>query len=334
MQKKLILESRAKCQLGGPDSDENEHLSVHSQHPDICPEPGYLHRLYADAFQEFGTLHRLEQCAGWVLERQIRGTAAHDAMGLYPLFCCQDWHALAQDLDTHGERWVSLALVADPFGNYDESLLNMLFDVVLPYKEHYVADTEVPLDSFVSKSHYKNARRALNKVDVEVCPTPLVYLDEWIKLFSVLADRHDIRGLRAFSPDSFEKQLRVPGMVMFRAIREERTVGMDLWYVQDNVAQGHLVAFNDEGYSMSASYATKWTLLNYFVGKVRWVNFGGLPGSASPSAQGLGHFKQGWANTTRKAYFCGRIFDQERYDSLSHQLPETNFFPAYRAGEL
>ena len=122
-------------------------------------------------------------------------------------------------------------------------------------------------------------------------------------------------------------------MVMFRAVHEGRTVGLDLWYVQDDVAQGHLVAFSDEGYSLSASYATKWTLLNYFVGKARWVNFGGLPGSADESERRLGQFKRGWANTTRKAYFCGRIFDSQAYDALSQCAPETSFFPAYRAGD-
>jgi hypothetical protein len=122
-------------------------------------------------------------------------------------------------------------------------------------------------------------------------------------------------------------------MVMFRAARGGRTLGLDLWYVQDDVAQGHLVAFNDEGYELSAAYATKWTLLNHFVGKVRWVNLGGLPGSADQGDRGLGHFKRGWANTTRKAYLCGRVFDRRTYDGLSRSAPEQTFFPAYRAGD-
>lgn len=115
---------------------------------------------------------------------------------------------------------------------------------------------------------------------------------------------------------------------MFLAIHEGRTIGLDLWYVQDDVAQEHLVAFSDEGYLLSASYATKWTSLNSFVGEARWVNFGGLPGSADEPERGLRHFKRGWANTTRKAYFYGRSFDRQAYDALSQCVPETSFFPA------
>ncbi|WP_111414178.1 GNAT family N-acetyltransferase [Billgrantia lactosivorans] len=293
---------------------------------------GYLHPCYAESFLGFGEPRGLESSGGWILERAIPGAAARDAMGLYPLFCCRDWTALRRDLELEGARWVSLALVADPFGEYDRRLLERTFDIVQPYKEHFVADTSVPLEAFVSSSHRSNARRALRKVEVEVCEEPARFMDDWVALFDVLARRHDIHGLRAFSRAAFERQLRVPGLVMFRAVHGGRTVGLDLWYVQDDVAQGHLVAFNDEGYALSASYATKWTLLNYFAGRVRWVNFGGLPGSADPST-GLGHFKRGWSNTTRKAYFCGSIFDHQAYERLAGSVPQTSFFPAYRAGE-
>ncbi|MDI5891874.1 GNAT family N-acetyltransferase [Halomonas rhizosphaerae] len=293
---------------------------------------GYLHPLYAESFKEFGDPHALKHSGGWALERAIPNTDRYDAMGLYPLFCCSNWSELHRDLEAQRGRWVSIALVTDPFGDYDQVMLEKTFDVVMPYKDHYVADTSVPLEKFVSKSHRSNARRALRKLDVEVCTNPASYVDDWIKLYGVLAQKHDIQGLTAFSRSAFEKQLQVPGMVMFRAVHNGETVGLDLWYVQNDVAQGHLVAFNDQGYALSASYATKWTMLNYFSDKVRWINLGGLPGTGEESSSGLGHFKSGWANTTRKVYFCGRILDRQAYDSLIKGSSRTTFFPAYRVG--
>jgi len=298
---------------------------------------GYLHPLYAQSFEHLGRPVGLGQSGGWLIERAIGRTGRHDVAGVYPLFCCRDWKALPEDLARHGLTWVSLAAVTDPFGDYDRALLDRAFDTVAPYKEHYVADMAVPLESFVSKSHRTNARRALRNVEVEVCPDPSARIDEWVDLYSVLVTKHEIRGLRAFSRAAFAKQLSVPGLVMFRAAHADRTVGLDLWYVQNDVAHGHLAAFSEDGYRLRASYATKWTLLTHFAANgVRWVNFGGLPGlPGSPGSDGggLGHFKQGWSNTLRMTYLCGRIFDGKAYDELTRGAPETSYFPAYRAGE-
>ena len=123
---------------------------------------------------------------------------------------------------------------------------------------------------------------------------------------------------------------------MFRASHAGETVGMDLWYVQGDVAQGHLVAMNDQGYRLRASYATKWELLHYFAGKVRWINFGGVPGMGLAAEPGLAHFKRGWSNTTRQAYFCGRVLDPDGYRDLEGRESSRglDYFPAYRQGTL
>ena len=296
--------------------------------------PGYRSALYAEAFTAFGTPRSLCDSGGWLLRRPIAQTGLSDAMGLYPLFCCADWSAVAADLRRDCADCVSVMLVSDPLGDYDEDLLRRSFDRVHPFKDHFIADLTEPLDSFVSKSHRQNARRALNKVDVELCETPMQFLDDWIELYAVLADKHDVHGMRAFSRDSFEQQFRVPGLVMFRASRDGETVGLDLWYVDGDIAQGHLAAFSKTGYACSASYATKWTLLNYFADKVRWVNFGGVAGATGQGAQGLQHFKTGWGNTTRRTYICGSVFDRAAYRDLTRGRAETSYFPAYREGEL
>lgn len=295
---------------------------------------GYRSGLYAESFLEFGEVVYLPRSRGWLLERRISGTDHIDATGLYPLFCCQNWSALEADLREQDRGWVSVTLVADPLGDFDNDVLRASFDVVHSFKEHYIADSSHTPESYVSRSHRQNARRALRKMEVAFCPEPLTYLDDWIETYRFLSAKHDITGVRAFSPEAFEKQLAAPGMVMFRASKNGATVGLDLWYVDGDTAQGHLAAFTDVGYRLAASYATKWTLINYFgdLG-VRYVNLGGLPGVTSTEGSGLEHFKLGWTNTVRKSFICGKVLNPEVYHRLSANMPQTNFFPAYRSGD-
>lgn len=96
---------------------------------------GYLHRRYAESFIGFGTPRELPRCGGWILERKIPGFSYHDGMGCYPIFACMDWSQLHIDLGHIGDDLVSLALVTDPFGEYDEALLNRSFgERVFPFK--------------------------------------------------------------------------------------------------------------------------------------------------------------------------------------------------------
>ena len=90
-----------------------------SQLTEPATHQGYAHPFYAASLAEFGAPLRLPRCGGWVLERSVPGGHARDAMGCYPLFVCQDWRALAADLDDL-DGPVSLSLVSDPFGDYDE----------------------------------------------------------------------------------------------------------------------------------------------------------------------------------------------------------------------
>ncbi len=310
----------------------NTPLSAVAPMPQV-PEVGYRSLAYADAFSDYGRLCSLPRSGGWMLERRIANSDRSDAMGLYPLLCCSDWSAVGDDLEGYGADWVSVTAVTDPLGDYDEAMLRRSFDRVQPFKDHFVAEMTEPPEIFVKKSHRQNARRALRKVDVEVCTDPMEYIDDWMDLWAVLTKKHAITGIRAFSRQSFVRQFSAPGMVAFRASLDGETVGLDLWYVDGDQAQGHLVAFNEKGYANSASYATKWTLLHYFYDRVRWVNFGGVAGIEGTGASGLEHFKRGWSNTTRKSYFCGRVFDDAVYRELTRDLPVTSFFPAYRAGE-
>jgi len=77
---------------------------------------GYLHPDYAASLAEFGQPLELLQSHGWLLKRRIPGTDYYDGMGCYPLFCCQDWKMLNNDLKTLENDLVSASLVTDPLG--------------------------------------------------------------------------------------------------------------------------------------------------------------------------------------------------------------------------
>jgi hypothetical protein len=297
---------------------------------------GYAHADYAASLASFGTPRHLSRCDGWILERQIPGTPYRDAIGPYPLFSCRDWSLLAQDLDEIGTDLVSLMVVPAPFDGYSRPLLEGCFTQVRPFKSHYVTDLTQPIDKIIKKSHKGTVARAVKKVEVSCCADPVAQLAKWNELFDVLIKRHDITGIRAFSPEAFAKQLAIPGMVMFDARANGETVGLDLWYLQGNVAYGHLVAFSERGYALRASYATKWFMLNYFVGKARWVDLGGGPGANAQGTDGLSIFKQGWSTGTVPVPVCCRVFNQAVYDELTiaRGAQTSDYFPAYRAGEL
>lgn len=271
-----------------------------------------------------------------MLERNIPGAHARDAMGCYPIFVCRDWSGLEADLNEL-DGLVSLSLVTDPFGDYDEDYLRRCFgDVAIPFKSHFVIDLNRPIDAVVSRHHRYYARRALERVSVERCDLPEQYLDVWNELYSNLVARHDLQGIKAFSRDAFAIQLRIPGMVMLRAICEGATVGAHLWYCQGDVAHSHLAAVSIRGYEAMASYALHWCAIETFTGDVSWLNLGAGSGLAGDTGGGLTAFKRGWATETRTAYFCGRVFDRAKYDELTaaRHLSRGSYFPAYRDGEF
>jgi len=297
---------------------------------------GHAHPDYARAFGEFGTPRELPRCGGWVLEREISGTEYRDAMGCYPLFACQNWSHLKEDLDALGKDLVSVAMVPDPLSAYDLSDLEAAFDFVKPFKEHVVIDLTGPWQSAVTRHHRLEVRRAFKVIEVKRCANSQDYLDDWVRLYGHLVDRHGITGLRAFSRRSLSLQLDVPGASFLVAIHQDVVVGALLLYRYGDVAYVHLTAVDDVGYRLGASYALWWTAMEYCADKTHWFNLSGVPGVDEKGGEGLRWFKQGWSRETRTSYFCGRIFDSEAYDLLTRTKgasPEP-YFPSYRAGEF
>jgi hypothetical protein len=298
---------------------------------------GYLDPEYAGSLKEFGVPCQLPRSGAWVLERPIPGSPYRDAMGCYPLLACQDWTKLPEDLAALGEKWVSLSFVADPFGDFDPADLQSYFtDVFFPFKQHYVIDLDLPLDEIGGQRRRKHARRALRQVEIEITEDPIRYKDDWTDLYGNLIRKHNIQGIRKFSPQSFQKLLSIPGAVLIRALIDGKTVGAQIYLVQKDVVHVHLGASTEQGYEIGITYALEWASLEYFKGKARWLNLGGGVGISGSEADGLGQYKSGWATGTRWTYFCGRVFNRAQYDELTHArgIGATAYFPAYRQGEF
>ena len=298
---------------------------------------GYNHSLYALSLKEFGEPRELPLCGGWILERKIPDTPYRDAIGCYPLFVCKDWSQIANDFENMGADWISVTLVADPFGNYDETLLHQCFrDLVIPFKNHFIADLQRPQNEIVSKHHRYYARKSLKNLIVEKTETPQDYVDEWVGLYRNISNKYNLTGMKAFSRDSFAKQLSIPEITMFRAICQNEVVGAQLWTIQGEVGYSHLTAISDKGYDLRASYAIYWYAIEYFRQRLRWLDLGAGAGLNSNEKDGLSEFKRGWSTDVRTAYLCGRINDREKYFGIATAkgLNGDDYFPAYRKGEF
>jgi hypothetical protein len=298
---------------------------------------GYLHPGYAKSLAAYGTPRELPRSGAWVLERAIPGSTYRDAMGCYPLFACRDWSGLKDDLNDLASDFVSVCLVPDPFGEYTEAQLRDCFpDRMVVFKQHYVLDTHCPIQETVSKSAQRNARAALRRVEVELCPHPSDYLNDWVRLYECLIRRHDLQGLHRFSREVFLEQMQIPGYLMFRAFSGQDSVGMMSWFVQGDTAYSHLACMDSVGYTSRAAYALYWSAIQHLGDVVRWIDFAGPAGSHHDNSNGLAEFKRQWSSGARPAYLCGRIFDHAKYDEIvrARGIRETDYFPAYRSGEL
>jgi hypothetical protein len=301
---------------------------------------GYLHPDYAYSLSKFGNPRELPHCKGWILERPILDTPLKDAMGCYPLFVCRDWAILREDIENTGSELISLAIVTDPFAVSTPEHLKKYFDIVRPFKKHYVANLSFKLDDFIDRthcSHYYYAQKSLEHMEVRICLQPLQYLDEWVKLYNNLVLRHKIKGISAFSPESFRIQLGLPGAILAVGLYGGEIVGAGLVMVQGQNSYFHLAAYSDTGYRIRASYGIFWKLFNHLQEQgVRLLDIGGTAGVEDDPKDGLSRFKKGWSNETRIVYLCGRIFDKNKYEMLCRKknISHTDYFPAYRLGEF
>ena len=297
---------------------------------------GYGSSAYVESLSEFGEPIYLSGSGGYLLKRTIADTSCIDAMGGYPLFFCDDWSALSGDLERLPDDVVSVSLVADPFGSYNVGMLNECFDVVNPFKCHYIVDLQCPADEVGNRSHRKQARKALKNIRVEVCREPRGFTEEWRRLYRTLKMRYNITGVRAFSQHSFQQQLSMPDVVVLQAFYANELVGAQIYYQQNDVMHCHLGAVNDLGYRTGAFYAMDYYSFAYFSDRALKLDLGGGAGLTGGRDDGLSLYKAGWSSETRPVYFCGRIIDPQKYASLSVAAgcADASYFPAYRNGEF
>jgi hypothetical protein len=298
---------------------------------------GYMHPNYAFSLREFGNPRELPRCGGWILEREIPGTPYKDAMGCYPLFSCRDWFKLHEDLEEMKSDLLSLALVTDPFGGFDQAYLARWFQIVKPFKKHLIADLSQNVEHFVIKHHRYYARKSLREVQVQIYEEPARYADAWEKLYRHLIKKKNISGIRAFSKDSFRAQMETPGIILVVAKLGRDVIGGNLIVICNNLAYSHLAAFSDVAYKSHASYGIYWIALKYLKERgIRYFDLGASAGLAENAKDGLAWFKAGWSNESRTVYFCGRIFNNRRYTTICRQknIGITDYFPAYRKGEF
>ena len=135
-----------------------------------------------------GTPLALPACGGWLIEQPIFATSFVDAIGVRPRFDCADWSRIHLDLAALAGRLVSVTLVADPFAAVNETGLRDVFEVVMPFKRHYVVDLDRA--TMLDRRHRHNLAWARNGVAVDVCDEPAAYLDEWCTLYDGLMRRH------------------------------------------------------------------------------------------------------------------------------------------------
>jgi hypothetical protein len=297
---------------------------------------GYLHPGYARSLSEFGSPTELPRSGGWFLKRNVPGYEAFDGIGCYPFLACQDWSALAADLEALSNDMVSFAAVLDPFGHYTLADLRSIFpEKAILFKDHYVADLTQPPHKIMSSHHRKGAEKVLREVEVEFHPQPIAYIEEWLRLFEFSVQRFNITGIRAYSRESLRQQLVIPGTFLSIARYKSEAVSAHIWFVHGDTAYSHLAAASEKARALSADYALYHEEIRFFAGRVHWVSWGGEAGAAANSLGKLGCFKRGWSTTTRPVYFCGRIFNQEKYNHITDAEGghARDYFPAYREGE-
>lgn len=316
-----------------PSSINQEISDQTSKYADCA---GYQSATYAHSFSEHGILQHLDSCKGWVISRQIPTTSYRDAIGLYPLFCCQNWNSLIRDIKALSNDLVSVCLVPDPFGNYTDDLLKEAFDYVRPYKTRYITELSRSPDKFVSNHHRKYAEKGFKVLDIDVCERPEDHLDEWINLYSHTCQKHRITGMAAFSREAFRLQLSVPGVVMFRAKHNGEPVAIHIWMTNNRVGYGHLAGHRSDVYELNASYALYWYALHWFHNKIDHLDLGSVSGITPNEGDGLSFFKRGWSTETRVSLFCEKVLNADSYTELLQTVPrhQGHYFPAYRTPRI
>jgi hypothetical protein len=269
----------------------------------------------------------------WGCDVIVRPISAggEDVVGCYPIA------VLRADADLRGglerlraEGFVSVTLTLDDFHRPSLDELRKAFDVLQPFKTHFVH--RGPLENYrLAKDHRYKVNRASRNVVAK--PIQLVqHLEAWTSLYDNLIAKHTLSGVHAFPHASFAMLAQIPGVKAIGGFISDELVSCNLWVVHDGRAHSHLVASNQRGYIERAAYAVSDASVKYFA-DAETVNFGGGAGIGDEPGDGLAQFKRGFSNVMAKSYICGAILDRNVYERLSRtqgRSSDDGFFPAYR----
>ena len=300
---------------------------------------GYRSASYAAAVARGGEVLPLPRSGGVLIRRAIPpGSGLTDAMAPYPFLCCSDWSALPDDLAALPPGIVSVTAVTDPFAELREDDLARGFNAMArPYKQHFIIRLDRPLESFADPRKIAYARGALRKADVECCADACAHLDDLIRLYGVLVNRHGISGAGLMDEPSLRAQAAIPGFRLFRAVRQDRTIAMVAIIEHDDTGYFHFILADDEGYRCSASYALVRVIADTYRARgFRALSIGAGAGAFGTGEDGLTAFKRAWSSGSRTAYLCGHVVDRDAYERLASArgLSISSYFPAYRSGEF
>ena len=305
--------------MGSRDPD----LALHA-HP-------YATLPFAETLAHIGTPLYVEAWGTHVLVRDC-GEGLKDAIGPYPRACLAEGADLVAGVDQlRSSGLVSIALAIDCLTTPAPDRLERAFDLVRPFKTHYVVDTATAA-YLPSRHHRQELRRTARRGVQARIVSPVEIFDDWVALYEDLVARHPVAEMARFSRASFAKLVGCDGLVAVGAFLADRLVSCHLWFAHDHFAWSHLAATSDLGYATGASYAVYDFSIQHF--HRRLIDLGGTPGSSDESSTGLARFKSGFSNATRTAYLTGSVLDHAAYARLCGRIQRPDqdaYFPAYRS---
>lgn len=288
--------------------------------------PLYATPAYAAAFG-WGSID-VKEWESALLTRPIPLTNWSDALGCYPLTVFGLKPDLTAGLDRLREAGlVSVALVPDPLTSPSPETLAAAFEVCRPFKTHYLIDREAGPGRF-TKNHRWAVRKSFQHCSFEQIDLR-EHLDLWQQLYRHTVARHRVTGIQDFAPAYFRELSEMPEVTALAARHQGKIVAIILWVRNGEIVYAHLEGGSPDALQTHATYGLIAAANEHFA-DCRIIHLGGAAGLDAAAADGLAHFKRGFANREVTAYFCGSCLDVDRYAALAGDQPKTSFFPAYR----
>lgn len=293
---------------------------------------GYLHSAYLHSFDTLFEGITLPYSGLRFLKRELCD-GYYDLTGPYPFVSITDGGAFIRDIEhLRNSKVVSLVCVVSPFTSKTVQQELGQLDLFKPFKMHYVSDLSGNWRNFIRPRFKSYINQAMRRHEVRLFPANPEYTSTFWSLYSTLIKRHQIQGIQRLSEAVIEAHLSVSGAVVTEARDEQGVAGAAIWYQCGPHGYLHLHAQAPRAYAQRTSYALYAAALDYFTGKVTWLDYGGAAGLSDDSGSGLAQFKKGWSTQTQPSFLCGAILNHDVYTKLVADTDsfDSAYFPAYR----